>query len=100
LGRGHFKARCGGKFRLCSLETDGMRRGIIWLLQLDGRQAIDELYNNGPVIEKYRKLQDVQLEQEGLTVLRIKMDAWTAATKNWSKKLQILHIGKLALQHR
>jgi hypothetical protein len=35
----------------------------------------DALYNIGSLLEKYKKLQDVLLEQEKLATLKIKLDA-------------------------
>ena len=35
----------------------------------------DTLYNIGPLLEKYKKLQDVSLEHEKLTTLKMKLDA-------------------------
>ena len=34
-----------------------------------------------------RKLQDVPLNQEELDALKIKLDVWIVATKNWFNKL-------------
>jgi hypothetical protein len=41
------------------------------------KKLTNTLYNIKPIIEGYRKLQNVPLEHEKLDTLRTKLDAWT-----------------------
>jgi hypothetical protein len=49
---------------------------------------VDVLYNIQPVLDRYRKLQTVPMNNEELATFRNKVDNFCDITKNWSKKLQ------------
>jgi hypothetical protein len=47
---------------------------------------VDVLYNLQPVLNKYRRLQTVPMNNEELATFRNKVDHFCDITKNWSKK--------------
>jgi hypothetical protein len=51
-------------------------------------KLVDALYNTWPLLDKYRKLQEVPMDQEELFAFRTKMKSFCNVTKNWSKKSQ------------
>jgi hypothetical protein len=51
-------------------------------------KLVDALYNTQPVLDKYRKLQTVPMNNEELAAFKNKMEHFCGKTKNWSKKLQ------------
>jgi hypothetical protein len=51
-------------------------------------KLVDALYNLQPVLDKYRKLQTVPMNNEELATFRNKVDHFCNITKNWSKKSQ------------
>jgi hypothetical protein len=48
----------------------------------------DALYNTVPILGKYRKLQDVPMNQEELVAFKTKVNSFSNNTKDWSKKSQ------------
>jgi hypothetical protein len=51
-------------------------------------KLVDVLYNLQPVLDRYRKLQTVPMNNEELAAFRNKVDHFCNITKNWSKKSQ------------
>jgi hypothetical protein len=51
-------------------------------------KVVDALYNTQPVLDKYRKLQTVPMNNEKLVAFKIKVEIFCGKTKNWSKKSQ------------
>jgi hypothetical protein len=49
---------------------------------------VDALYNLQLVLDRYRKLQMVPMNNEELAAFRNKVDHFCNITKNWSKKSQ------------
>jgi hypothetical protein len=49
-------------------------------------KLVDALYNTWLVLESYRKLQDMPMDQEELAAFWTKMNYFCDVTKNWSKK--------------
>jgi hypothetical protein len=50
-------------------------------------KLVDALYNTQPVLDRYRKVQTVPMNNEELAAFRNKMDNFCDIMKNWSKKL-------------
>jgi hypothetical protein len=51
-------------------------------------KPVDGLYNLQPVLDKYRKLQMVPMNNEELAAFKSKVEYFCGKTKNWSKKSQ------------
>jgi hypothetical protein len=51
-------------------------------------KLVDVLYNTWPILEKYRKLQDMPMDQKELFAFWTKVNSFCDVTMNWSKKLQ------------
>jgi hypothetical protein len=51
-------------------------------------KLVDALYNIQSVLDKYRKLQTVPMNNEELAAFKIKVENFCGKTKNWSKKSQ------------
>jgi hypothetical protein len=51
-------------------------------------KLVDALYNTQPVLDRYRKLQTVPMNNEGLAAFKSKVENFCSKKKNWSKKLQ------------
>jgi hypothetical protein len=51
-------------------------------------KLVDALYNLQPVLDKYRKLQTVPMNNKELAAFRTKVEHFCDITKNWSKKSQ------------
>jgi hypothetical protein len=51
-------------------------------------KLVDVLYNTQPVLDRYRKLQTVPMNNEELAAFQNKVDNFCDKTKNWSKKSQ------------
>ena len=51
-------------------------------------KIVDALYNSKQILEKYRKLQAVAMNDEELAAFKNKVANFCDITKNWSKKLQ------------
>jgi hypothetical protein len=49
---------------------------------------VDTLYNTQLVLDKYRKLQTVPMNNEELVAFKSKVEHFCSKTKNWSKKSQ------------
>jgi hypothetical protein len=49
---------------------------------------VDALYNLQPILDRYRKLQTVPMNNEELVAFRTKVEHFCNITKNWSKKSQ------------
>ena len=49
---------------------------------------MDALYNTQPVLNRYRKLQTVPMNNEELAAFKSKVEIFCSKMKNWSKKLQ------------
>jgi hypothetical protein len=49
-------------------------------------KLMDALFNLQPVLDKYRRLQTVPMNNEELAAFRNKVDYFCDVTKNWSKK--------------
>jgi hypothetical protein len=51
-------------------------------------KLVDALYNLQPVLDKYRKLQTVPMNNKELATFKSKVEIFCGKTKNWSKKSQ------------
>jgi hypothetical protein len=51
-------------------------------------KLVDALYNTQPVLDRYRKLQTVPMNNEELATFKSKVEIFCGKTKNWSKKSQ------------
>jgi hypothetical protein len=51
-------------------------------------KLVDAVYNTQPVLDKYRKLQTVPMNNEELAAFKNKVEQFCGKTKNWSKKSQ------------
>jgi hypothetical protein len=51
-------------------------------------KLVDALYNTQPILDRYRKLQTVPMNNEELATFKIKVEIFCGKTKNWSKKSQ------------
>jgi hypothetical protein len=51
-------------------------------------KLVDALYNTQPVLDRYRKLQTVPMNNEELAAFKSKVEIFCGKTKNWSKKSQ------------
>jgi hypothetical protein len=51
-------------------------------------KLIDALYNTWLVLESYKKLQDMPMNQEELDAFQAKMNSFCDIAKNWSKNSQ------------
>jgi hypothetical protein len=51
-------------------------------------KLVDALYNTQPILDKYRKLQTVPMNNEELAAFKSKVENFCGKTKNWLKKLQ------------
>jgi hypothetical protein len=49
-------------------------------------KLVDVLYNTQPVLDKYRKLQTMPMNNEELAAFKNKVEHFCGKTKNWSKK--------------
>jgi hypothetical protein len=49
-------------------------------------KLVDAMYNTQPVLDRYRKLQTVPMNNEELAAFKIKVEKFCGKTKNWSKK--------------
>jgi flavodoxin len=51
-------------------------------------KLVETLYNTPPVLDRYRKLQTVPMNNEELAAFKNKVEIFCGKTKNWSKKSQ------------
>jgi hypothetical protein len=51
-------------------------------------KLVDALYNTWLDLERYKKLQDVPMNQDVLAAFRTKVNSFCDITENWSKKSQ------------
>jgi hypothetical protein len=51
-------------------------------------KLVDALYNTQPVLDKYRKLQTMPMNNKELAAFKSKVEIFCGKTKNWSKKSQ------------
>jgi hypothetical protein len=51
-------------------------------------KLVDALYNTQPVLDRYRKLQTVPMNNEELAAFKNKVEKFCSKTKSWSKKSQ------------
>jgi hypothetical protein len=51
-------------------------------------KLVDALYNTQPVLDRYRKLQTMLINNEELAAFKNKVEIFCGKTKNWSKKSQ------------
>jgi hypothetical protein len=51
-------------------------------------KLVETLYNTQPVLDKYRKLQTVPMNNKELAAFKSKVEHFCGKTKNWSKKSQ------------
>jgi hypothetical protein len=51
-------------------------------------KLVDALYNTQPILDRYRKLQTVPMNNEELAAFKSKVEIFCGKTKNWSKKSQ------------
>jgi hypothetical protein len=49
-------------------------------------KLVDALYNTQPVLDRYRKLQTMPMDNEKLATFKIKVQNFCGKAKNWSKK--------------
>jgi hypothetical protein len=51
-------------------------------------KLVDVLYNTQPVLDRYKKLQTVPMNNEELAIFKSKVEIFCGKTKNWLKKSQ------------
>jgi hypothetical protein len=51
-----------------------------------GDKLVDALYNTQPILDRYRKLQTVPMNNKELAAFKNKVEIFCGKTKNWSKE--------------
>lgn len=89
VGREAFLGRMRRLFEeaISGEEWDVEKRKAGYSKWMDDK-VVDALYNTKPVLEKYRKQQDVPMTNEELAAFNNKVANFCDITKNWSKKSQ------------
>jgi hypothetical protein len=95
IGKEVFKGRMRRLFEdaISGEEWDEDKRKPSYSAWMEDK-LVDALYNTQPVLDKYRKLQTVPMNNKELAAFKSKVEHFCGKTKNWSKKSQkIVQLG-------
>jgi hypothetical protein len=89
VGKEAFRSRMQRLFEdaISGEEWDEDKRKPSYSAWMDDK-LVDTLYNTQPVLNRYRKLQTVPMNNEELVAFKNKVEIFCGKTKNWSKKSQ------------